>query len=239
MAPQARRSMLRPRGLQPSPAPPPAPPPAPARLEARGRLELGRSWHQEGRFLVERLLLDLLQSLRSTISRKYLQPIPTVWRRVWPWWCGCSRSGRAAEARSGSGAGCCGPPASGAPGHVGSNVCQLSHVSLASGTLGSKLIPAVTRVNWKLSCQTCKMSSDLRGFVVDQFICYDWVLPLSGPATIKVLSIKKFLALGDRYFYPPPCYRSSRTRRQKTLERMQEMRWWWTRMWSRWHPTET
>ena len=51
---------------------------APARLEARGRLELGRSWHQEGRFLVERLLLDLLQSLRSTISRKYLQPIPTV-----------------------------------------------------------------------------------------------------------------------------------------------------------------
>ena len=41
------------------------------------------------------------------------------------------------------------------------------------------------------------MSSDLRGFVVDQFICYDWVLPLSGPATIKVLSIKKFLALGD------------------------------------------
>ena len=48
------------------------------------------------------------------------------------------------------------------------------------------------------------MSSDLRGFVVDQFICYDWVLPLSGPATIKVLSIKKFLALGDIYFYPPP-----------------------------------
>ena len=115
---------------------------------------------------------------------------------------------------------------------------HVSHVSPASRTPGLKRTPAVTRVNWKLSCQTCKVSSDLRGFVVDQFICYDWVLPLSGPATIKVLSIKKFLALGDRYFYPPPCYRSSRTRRQKSLERMQEMRWWWTRMWSRWHPTE-